>query len=48
MGSWQLRAKRHGIVVKELKLLPALEQGPDGIVKLFADAITPKLAELMK
>ena len=42
IGGWRLRAKRHGVVVKELPLLPALEGGPDGVVKLFADAITPR------
>ena len=39
---WRLRAKRHGVVVKELSLSPALAGGPEAIVKLFADAITPK------
>jgi selenocysteine lyase/cysteine desulfurase len=39
---WRLRAKRHGVVVKELALGPALAGGPEGIVKLFADAITPR------
>src|SRR5262245_21690873 len=39
---WRLRAKRHGVVVKELPLGPALAGGPDAIVKLFADAMTPK------
>ncbi|MEO6222946.1 MAG: aminotransferase class V-fold PLP-dependent enzyme, partial [Vicinamibacterales bacterium] len=42
IGGWRLRAKRHGVVVKELPLLPALEGGPAGVVKLFADAITPR------
>src|SRR6185295_16753760 len=39
---WRLRAQRHGVVVKELPLSPALAGGPEAIVKLFADAITPK------
>jgi len=47
IGGWQLRGKRHGVVVKELKLLPALDAGPDGIVKLFADAITPRTKVVM-
>jgi isopenicillin-N epimerase len=42
IGGWRLRAKRHGVVVKELALLPALAGGPEAIVKLFADAITPR------
>jgi isopenicillin-N epimerase len=47
VGGWQLRAKRHGVVVKELPLVPALEQGPDGIVKLFAEAMTAKTKVVM-
>jgi isopenicillin-N epimerase len=43
---WRLRAKRHGVVVKELPLGPALAGGPDAIVKLFADAFTPKTRAL--
>jgi selenocysteine lyase/cysteine desulfurase len=39
---WRLRAKRHGVVVKELPLGPALAGGPQAIVKLFADAMTPR------
>jgi isopenicillin-N epimerase len=42
IGGWRLRAKRHGVVVKELALLPALDGGPDAVEKLFADAITPR------
>ena len=42
IGGWRLRAKRYGIVVKELPLLPALDGGPDAVVRLFADAITPR------
>jgi len=42
ISAWRLRAKRHGVVVKELPLLPALVNGPDGVIKLFADAITPR------
>lgn len=47
IGSWQLRARRHGAVLKELKLLPALEHGPEGIVKLFAEALTPRTKVVM-
>jgi isopenicillin-N epimerase len=39
---WRLLARRRGVVVKELPLDPALPGGPDAIVKLFADAITPR------
>ncbi len=47
IGGWRLRAKRHGVVVKELPLLPALEKGPDGVVKLFADALSPRTRVVM-
>jgi selenocysteine lyase/cysteine desulfurase len=42
IGGWRLRAKRHGVIVKELPLGPALENGPGAIVQLFAGAITPR------
>ena len=44
---WRLYAKRRGIVVKELTLLPALAGGPEAVVKLFADAMTPKTRVLV-
>jgi selenocysteine lyase/cysteine desulfurase len=47
IGGWRLRAKRHGVVVKELNLADALDKGPDGVVKLFADAITPRTKVVM-
>lgn len=47
IGGWQLRGKRHGVVVKELPLLPALAAGPDAVVKLFRDAMTPKTKVVM-
>ena len=47
IASWRLRAKRHGIVVKELPLIPAPESGPDGVVKQFADAMSPKTRVVM-
>ena len=39
---WRLQAKRRGVVVKELPLGPALAGGPEAVVKLFADAFTPR------
>ena len=42
IGGWKLRAKRHGVVVKELPLADALPNGPEGVVAMFADAITPR------
>ena len=47
ISPWRLLAKRRGIVVKELALEPALPQGPDAIVKLFASAMTPKTKVVM-
>ncbi len=47
IGGWRLRAKRHGVIVKELPLLPALEHGPEGVVKLFAEAVTPRTKVVM-
>ncbi|MCC6773526.1 MAG: aminotransferase class V-fold PLP-dependent enzyme [Gemmatimonadaceae bacterium] len=47
IGGFKLRAKRHGVVVKELPLASALDAGPEGIVKLFADAITPRTKVVM-
>lgn len=42
IGGWRLRAKRHGVIVKELPLLDALDKGPDGVLAMFAGAITPR------
>ncbi len=47
ISPWRLLAKRRGIVVKELALEPALAQGPDAVVKLFASAMTPKTKIVM-
>jgi selenocysteine lyase/cysteine desulfurase len=40
-GPWDLRAKRHGVVVKQIKL-PIPTPDPESVVKSFAAAITPK------
>ncbi len=42
IGGWRLRAQRDGIVLRELPLDEATAHGPEGIVRLFADAITPR------
>lgn len=42
IGGWKLRAKRHGVIVKELPLLDALDKGPEKVVAMFAEAITPR------
>ena len=47
IGPWRLKAKRHGIVVKELPLLDAVRRGPDAVVQLFADAMTPRTRVVM-
>ncbi len=47
IGGWRLLAKRRGVVVKELALLPALKDGPDGVLKLFDSAITRKTRVVM-
>jgi len=47
ISPWRLYAKRRGIVVKELPLLPACAGGPAWIVNLFAQAFTPRTKVLM-
>jgi isopenicillin-N epimerase len=47
ISPWRLLAKRRGIVVKELVLEPALAEGPDAIVRLFAGAMTPRTKVVM-
>lgn len=42
IGGWRLRAKRSGIIVNELPLDSALDEGPEAVVDLFAQAITPR------
>jgi selenocysteine lyase/cysteine desulfurase len=47
IGGWRLRAKRHGVVVKELPLASAIPKGPEGVVAMFGDAITTKTRVIM-
>jgi selenocysteine lyase/cysteine desulfurase len=47
IGGWQLRGKRNGVVVKELPLLPMLDGGPEAVIKLFRDAMTPQTKVVM-
>jgi isopenicillin-N epimerase len=47
ISPWRLLAKRRGIVVKELSLEPALAEGPEAIVRLFAGAMTPRTRVVM-
>ncbi len=47
IGGWQLRSKRHGVVVKQVPILEAVPGGPDAIVQKFTEAITPKTKVVM-
>ena len=47
ISPWRLLAKRRGIVVTELKLEPVFAEGPEGIVKLFESAMTPRTKVVM-
>src|SRR5689334_201484 len=47
ISPWRLKAKRYGIVVKELSLDDGTKGGVEGVVKLFADAMTPKTKAVM-
>ena len=47
ISPWRLLAKRRGIVVRELPLLPAFAGGPEAIVKLFEDALTQRSKVVM-
>ena len=40
-GPWELREKRHGIVIKKLPI-GTPPSDPDAVVRVFADAITPR------
>lgn len=46
-GPFQLMARRHGAVVKEIDLDAAVAGGPEGVLQAFADAITPRTKVLM-
>jgi len=47
ISPWRLLAKRRGIVLKELPLEPALREGPDGVMRLFGSAMTPRTKVVM-
>ena len=47
ISGWRVRARRHGVIVKEVALDPLLAEGPDAIVKAFADAITARTKVMM-
>ena len=47
VGSWQLRGKRHGVVVKQVPMEAAFAKGPEAILQAFADAITPRTRVVM-
>jgi selenocysteine lyase/cysteine desulfurase len=47
ISPWRLLARRRGIVVKELKLEPVFTEGPEGILRLFEAAMTPRTKVVM-
>jgi selenocysteine lyase/cysteine desulfurase len=47
IGGWQLRGKRHGVVVKQVAMDAAFAKGPDAILQAFADAMTPRTRVVM-
>jgi selenocysteine lyase/cysteine desulfurase len=47
IGGWQLRGKRHGVVVKQVPMEAAFAKGPEAILQAFADAITPRTKVVM-
>src|SRR6185369_6176778 len=47
ISPWRLKAKRFGIVVRELRLDDGTKDGVEGVVKLFTDAMTPKTKAVM-
>ena len=47
ISPWRLLAKRRGIVVKELKLEPAFAEGPEGVLRTFEAALTPRTRVVM-
>ena len=47
IAPWQLKAKRYGIVVKELRLDDGTKGGVEGVMKLFTDAMTPRTKAVM-
>ena len=47
IGPWRLKAKRYGVVVKELPLLDAVQEGPESVIRLFEDAMTPRTRVVM-
>jgi selenocysteine lyase/cysteine desulfurase len=47
ISPWRLLAKRRGIVLKELPLGPAFAGGPDAIVRLLGNAMTPRTKVVM-
>lgn len=47
ISPWRLKAKRYGIVVKELRLDDGTKDGPESIVSLFENAMTPRTKAVM-
>jgi selenocysteine lyase/cysteine desulfurase len=47
ISPWMLRQRRHGAVVRQVALGPAVEDGPDGVVAAFADQMTARTRVVM-
>jgi len=47
LSSWLLRSQRHGAVVRQLAVGAAVGRGADAVVRLFADALSPRTRVLM-
>src|SRR5262249_10440667 len=47
ISPWRLKAKRFGIIVKELRLDDGTKDGVEGVVKLFTDEMTSKTKAVM-
>ena len=47
IGGWLLRAKRHGVTVTQVPMLPAFGKGPEAVVAAFTAAMTPRTKVVM-
>lgn len=47
LGGWQVRAKRHGAILKQVPMEAAFAKGPEAVLQAFADAITPRTRVVM-
>jgi selenocysteine lyase/cysteine desulfurase len=47
IGGWRLKAARQGIVVRELPLVEACGRGPEGVTRMFKEAMTGRTRVVM-